>query len=215
MSIHTLSSLLQRSPVRTAHALATGALVLGLFATFAPARTSGLAAPPARVSSWVYSDLAAYEAGDVPRLFVRFENTSTAPVEGYLANAEQMEFFPCDLLWVFKGDEQLAYTRTNEFHPRPRAKTVIPAGGTLTLAVPLDHVAVLPADPIGHYAVRLIADYYPDHAAAGRVDLPGHPGGGSIELDVRRPSGIAPDTAAPIAEHLRRVGGLAQLVADA
>lgn len=215
MSISKLSSLPQRSLVRPVHALATGALVLGLSATFAPALTSELAAPPARVSSWVYSDLAVYETGDAPRLFLRFENTSSSAVEGYLANAEQMDIFPCDLLWVSKNHERLAYVRGNEFHPRPRTKTVIPPGGTLTLIVPLEHVAVLPGDPTGHYAVQLIADYYPDHAAAGRVDLPGHPGGGTIEFDVRGPSRAAFDPAAPVTEHLRQAGWLARLAAEA
>ena len=125
----------------------------------------------------VVSDLSVYEAGDNPTLYLQLENLSRQVVTGYYANAEQMEIFPCDLFLVIKDGRKLPYTRTTEYHPRPFARTGIHGGGTLTIEVPLGHVARLPDDLTGHYRVQLMADYYP-----------GHVGGRPIEFEILLPS---------------------------
>lgn len=179
-------------------------LISSVLSAFAPSAVQTPEASTERVRGWVLSDLDAYEAGDVPRLYVQFENVSSTLVQGRHANAEEMGIFPCDLLWVFRDGTQLAYARPNETHPRPKWRTAIAPGGTLTLEVALDHVCVLPADTTGRYRVRLIADYYPDHVAARRVDFPGWVGGGVIEFDVHAADAARPPAGAPAAELLRR-----------
>lgn len=127
------------------------------------------AAEPMR--GWVFSDLSVYEAGDIPTLYVQFDNRSPEAVKGYYANAEQMNIFPCDLIQVFKDDQKLSLARSNEYHPRPNAETSIHSGGTLTLEVKLDHICKLPADTVGRYRVQLMADYYHGHVAGEEIEF--------------------------------------------
>jgi hypothetical protein len=113
-------------------------------------------------------DLPIYEDGDEVRVYVKLENISDAPVEGWFPIAEQPETIPSDWFQVYRNGEQLHYMIDPRRHARMIGPTILKPGESLTLIIPASIFCKLPSSPYGLYEAR-VTDYLPETTGSERV----------------------------------------------
>jgi hypothetical protein len=126
---------------------------------------------PGKVRVTLEPALGTFEAGDVPWLYLRFENVSPDVFTMRYPTAEDLDGLPSDFFRVHKDGEQLPYRRGPESHSRSASVTALLPEDAVTLAVSIDEVCLLPPDPVGRYRVEVVPSFYPETFAGRPVEF--------------------------------------------